>query len=178
MTEDAGRVGVVMPHGVLFRGGKEGAIRECLVRKDLLEAVISLPKNLFYSTPIPVCLLIFRKSKPVERRGKVLFIDASSRFKPAVNQNIMSEDDIEVIDAAYMRGEDIDGDDGLNLRLVDIDELEGNGFDLNITLYIKSELVAEANVEGALTAYREARERLNAADVVLAEKLKAAGFGA
>lgn len=178
MKEDAGRVGVVMPHGVLFRGGKEGTIRECLVRKDLLEAVISLPKNLFYSTPIPVCLLIFRKSKPVERRGKVLFIDASSRFKPAVNQNIMSEDDIEVIDAAYMRGEDIDGDDGLNLRLVDIDELEGNGFDLNITLYIKSELVAEANVEGALTAYREARERLNAADVVLAEKLKAAGFGA
>jgi len=112
------------------------------------------------------------------RRGKVLFVDASARYQSGKNQNIMSASDIAVIDAAYKHGEDTDGDDGLNLRLVDIDELEGNGFDLNITLYIKSELVAEANVEGALTAYREARERLNAADVVLAEKLKAAGFGA
>src|SRR5699024_10302698 len=82
MREDTGRVGVVMPHGVLFRGGKEGAIRRCLVEeKDLLEAVIGLPNNLFYSTSIPVCLLIFRKAKPAERQGKVLFIDASARFK-------------------------------------------------------------------------------------------------
>lgn len=178
MKEDTGRVGVVMPHGVLFRGGKEGAIRQCLLEKDLLEAVIGLPNNLFYSTSIPVCLLIWRKSKPVERQGKVLFVDASARFKPGKNQNTMDDDDIKTIHAAYAKGEDIDGEDGLHLRLVDIDEIAGNGFDLNIGRYIQTEAAAEVDVEAALTAYREARAELRAAERVLDEKLKAAGFDA
>jgi type I restriction enzyme M protein len=177
MKEDTGRVGVVMPHGVLFRGGKEGAIRECLIRKDLLEAVIGLPNNLFYSTSIPVCLLIFRKQKTVERQGKVLFIDATKRFVSGKNQNTMSDEDIEVVDAAYKRGEDIDGEDGLSLRLVDINELEANGFDLTIGQYIKGEKAAEVKVEEALITYQETREQLAWAESVLADKLKAAGFG-
>ncbi|EMY36112.1 type I restriction-modification system, M subunit [Arthrobacter crystallopoietes BAB-32] len=176
MKEDTGRVGVVMPHGVLFRGGKEGAIRECLVRKDLLEAVIGLPNNLFYSTSIPVAILVFRKQKPAERQDKVLFIDASKRFVSGKNQNTMSDEDIDVIDAAYKKGMDVDGEDGLNLRLVDLAEIEENGFDLNIGRYIKTESIAEANVEEAIIAYKEARERLAAAEDVLADKLKAAGF--
>ena len=176
MKEDTGRVGVVMPHGVLFRGGKEGAVRECLIRKDLLEAVIGLPNNLFYSTTIPVCLLIFRKAKPAERQGKVLFIDANKRFVAGKNQNTMSDEDIEVIDAAYKDGTDTDGDGGLSLRLVGMDELEENGFDLNIGRYIKGETAAEANVEEALIAYQESREQLSMAEAVLADKLKAAGF--
>lgn len=176
MKEDTGRVGVVMPHGVLFRGGKEGAIRECLIRKDLLEAVIGLPNNLFYSTSIPVCLLIFRNQKPAERRDKVLFIDANTRFVPAVNQNSMSTEDINVIDAAYRKGVDIDGEHGLNVRLVDVEELEANGFDLNLGRYIKTETSAEANVEEALIAYRIAREEFRAAESAMAEKLEAAGF--
>lgn len=176
MKDDTGRVGVVMPHGVLFRGGKEGAIRECLIRKDLLEAVIGLPNNLFYSTSIPVCLLIFRKSKPAERRDKVLFIDASKRVETGKNQNTMSDDDINVIDTAYKQAYDIDGDGRLSLRLVGVDELEENGFDLNIGRYIKTESIAEINVEEALIAYQESREHLAAAESVLADKLKAAGF--
>lgn len=176
MKEDTGRVGVVMPHGVLFRGGKEGAIRECLVRKNLLEAVIGLPNNLFYSTSIPVSLLIFRKEKPAERDNKVLFIDASKRFVPGKNQNIMSDEDIDVVDAAYKRGEHIDGEDGLSLRLVDLSEIEEKGFDLNIGRYIRTESSTEANVEEALIAYQESRERLATAESVLADKLKAAGF--
>lgn len=176
MKEDTGRVGVVMPHGVLFRGGKEGAIRECLIRKDLLEAVIGLPNNLFYSTTIPVCLLIFRKQKSAERRDKVLFIDASKRVVDGKNQNTMSDDDIKIIDAAYKQGEDIDGEGGLSLRLVGMEELEENGFDLNIGRYIKTESIAEVNVEEALIAYQESREHLAAAEAVLADKLTAAGF--
>jgi type I restriction enzyme M protein len=177
MKDNTGRVGVVMPHGVLFRGGQEGAIREFLIRKDLLEAVIGLPKNLFYSTTIPVCLLIFRKQKSTGRRNKILFIDASSRFGPAVNQNTMSDDDIDVIDAAYKCGEDVNGEGGLSLRLVDLHEIEENSFDLNIGRYIKTETIAEINVEEALIAYQESREQLAAAEAVLADKLKAAGFG-
>ncbi|MEJ7743746.1 MAG: N-6 DNA methylase [Nocardioidaceae bacterium] len=90
---DTGRVGVVMPHGVLFRGGVEAKIRQCLVEQDQLEAVIGLPPNLFYSTSIPACLLIFRASKPEERRNHVLFVDGSARFAKGRNQNFMSDDD-------------------------------------------------------------------------------------
>lgn len=178
MKEDTGRVGVVMPHGVLFRGGKEGAIRQCLLEKDLLEAVIGLPNNLFYSTSIPVCLLIFRKTKAPERAGKVLFVDASARFAPGKNQNTMSEDDIEAVHAAYATGEDPDGEDGVHVRLVDIDEIESNGFDLNIGRYIQTEQTAEVDVEAALAAYHDARDALRAAERILDEKLKAAGFDA
>lgn len=178
MREDTGRVGVVMPHGVLFRGGKEGAIRQCLLEKDLLEAVIGLPNNLFYSTSIPVSLLIWRKTKSPERQGKVLFVDASARFAPGKNQNTMSDADIETIHAAYARGEDLDGDDGLHLRLVDVDEIADNGFDLNIGRYIQTEAAAEVDVEAALASYRDSRAALREAERVLDAKLKAAGFDA
>lgn len=176
MKEDTGRVGVVMPHGVLFRGEREGTIRECLIREGLLEAVIGLPNNLFYSTAIPVCLLIFRKSKPAERQGKILFIDASKRFVPGKNQNTMSDEDINVIDTAYKKGDDVDGENGLGLRLVGMDEIEKNGFDLSIGRYIKSHSMDEADVEDALNKYRDASEQLSIAQAVLADKLKGAGF--
>jgi type I restriction enzyme M protein len=77
-AEDDGMVGVVMPHGVLFRGGQEGAIRESLLRDDLIEAVIGLPADLFFGTGIPTCLLILNKKKPEARRGHVLFLDVST----------------------------------------------------------------------------------------------------
>lgn len=178
MKDDTGRVGVVMPHGVLFRGGREGDIRRCLLEKDLLEAVIGLPPNLFYSTSIPVCLLIWRKTKSQERAGKVLFVDASKRFRPGKNQNTMDDTDIRVIHTAYAAGEDTDGADGLALRLVDLDEIAGNGFDLNIGRYIQTAKAAEVDVEAALAAYWDSRDALRGAERVLDEKLKAAGFGA
>ncbi|GAA3342558.1 class I SAM-dependent DNA methyltransferase [Amorphoplanes nipponensis] len=178
MAGQTGRVGVVMSHGVLFRGGKEAAIRECLISKDLLEAVIGLPGNLFYSTAIPVCLLIFRNAKSQDRKGKVLFIDASARYQASRNQNTMSEHDVEVIDAAYKKGVDTDGAAGLSVRLVDVTEVQANGYDLSVGRYIKTESGAEANVEAAIAAYREARHQLTAMDMTLETKLKAAGFDA
>ncbi|MCC9643009.1 type I restriction-modification system subunit M [Rhodopirellula sp. JC740] len=75
---DDGMVGVVMPHGVLFRGGSEGAVRQKLLEEDLFEAVIGLPSNLFYGTGIPASILILNKAKPKARKKQVLFIDASS----------------------------------------------------------------------------------------------------
>jgi type I restriction enzyme M protein len=178
MDEKVGRVGVVMPHGVLFRGGKEAVIREQLIRSNLLEAVIGLPNNLFYSTSIPVCLLIFRANKPEERRDKVLFVDAKTRFTAGKNQNSMSDDDIEAITTAYSAGIDIDGDGGLALRLVGMSELEENSFDLSIGRYLKTDTAVEANVEEAIVAMRVAQERLSAAQETLDLKLKAAGFNA
>lgn len=179
MNEETGRVGVVMPHGVLFRGGKEGAIRQCLVaEQDVIEAVIGLPTNLFYSTSIPVCILILRKRKPAERQGKVLFIDASARFKPGKNQNTMDDADVDAIVVAYARGEDIDGEGGLHLRLVDHEEIAANGYDLNIGRYLSVTEHAEVDVEAAIAAYRDARLALREAELALDRKLAAAGFDA
>ncbi len=78
VTNSTGRIGVVMPHGVLFRGGAEAKIRKALIEEDLFEAVIGLPAQLFFGTGIPASIIILNKAKPAERKGKVLFIDTSS----------------------------------------------------------------------------------------------------
>ena len=91
---DDGRVGVIVPHGVLFRGGREGAIRQKLIEDNLLEAVIGLPPNLFFGTGIPAAMLIFNKGKTTT---DVLFIDASREFDDAKNQNRLRDEDIENI---------------------------------------------------------------------------------
>lgn len=178
MKPGTGRVGVVMPHGVLFRGGKEGDIRRCLLEKDLLEAVIGLPNNLFYSTSIPVCLLIFRQDKPADRQGKVLFVDGTARYKAGKNQNTMSEADIDAIHRAYTTDGNRDGAEGVNVRLVDLSEITDNGHDLNIGHYLRTETAVDVDVDAALTAYLEAREALRDAEDTLDVKLKAAGIHA
>lgn len=178
MKPDTGRVGVVMPHGVLFRGGREAEMRQWAIEHDKLEAVIGLPNNLFYSTSIPVCLLIFRVGKPEGRDGNVLFIDARARFRSGKNQNTLGEDDVEAIDAAYKRGDDIDGERGLNLRLVDQEEIAGNSYDLNIGRYIQTEARAEADVDAALAALRQAQEAMDVARAALDLRLMEAGFDA
>lgn len=178
MKPSTGRAGIVMPHGVLFRGGKEASIRECIVTQDKLEAVIGLPNNLFYSTTIPVCLLIFRAEKPAARKDHVIFIDASKRFVTGKNQNSMSEEDINTVDAAYKRGEDIDSEGGLSFRLVPVSEIAANDYDLNLGRYIRGETATETNVDEALILLREAQDRFASAQAILDVKLKAAGFDA
>lgn len=178
MKKDTGRIGVVMPHGVLFRPGSERDMRQWAIENDMLEAVIGLPNNLFYSTSIPVCLLIFRATKREERADKVLFIDARAKFTPGKNQNTLSAKDVEAIDAAYKRGVDIDGESGLSLRLVDRAEIEQNGYDLNIGRYIQAEAKAEADVDAALATLREAQEVMDVARAALDLRLEEAGFDA
>ncbi|MCD9473103.1 N-6 DNA methylase, partial [Photobacterium phosphoreum] len=94
---DEGMMGVVMPHGVLFRGATEKVIRQGILNDDLLEAVIGLPAGLFYGTGIPASLLIINKNKPTERKGKVLFINAELEFEEGKNQNKLRSEDIEKI---------------------------------------------------------------------------------
>lgn len=176
MRPGTGRVGVVMPHGALFRGGKEAEIRQWMIEQDKLEAVIGLPNNLFYSTSIPVALMIFRDTKPAERQGKVLFIDARQRFKPGKNQNTLTQDDVDAIDTAYHDGIDTDREGGVSLRLVERAEIEANGWDLNIGRYIQTETKAEADVDAALASLREAQDAVDVARAALDERLKQAGF--
>ena len=176
MKPETGRLGVVMPHGVLFRGGVEKAIRECLVKNDQLEAIIGLAPNLFYSTSIPACLLIFKAAKTASRRGHVLFIDGSERFVKGRNQNQLTEEDVHAMVGWYGSGPDTVGVGVTNVRLVPHAEIKENGWDLNIGRYLKVADEAVQDVSSALAEYDEARsERLNAEEE-LGRRLKAAGY--
>jgi type I restriction enzyme M protein len=176
MKRDTGRVGVVMPHGVLFRGGVEKAIRQCLIEQDHLEAVIGLPPNLFYSTAIPACLLIFKADKSADRRGGVLFIDGARRFVKGRNQNQMVEGDVTAIVAAYQDSATHETAHGVNVRQVSHAELKENDWDLNIGRYLKGVITETLRVDEALDQLAEASAALHEAEAQLAERLKAAGY--
>ncbi|MBT3256931.1 MAG: type I restriction-modification system subunit M [Deltaproteobacteria bacterium] len=128
--DGTGRVGVVTPHGVLFRGGQEGKIREAVIRENLLEGVIGLPANLFFGTGIPAALMIFDKSRPINR--KILFIDASREFEQSTNQNKLRPRDIEKIVATFRNRQDIDK----YAHAATFSEIEENEFNLNIPRYV------------------------------------------
>ena len=174
MNPETGRVGVVMPHGVLFRGGVEKSIRHCLIEQDRLEAVIGLPPNLFYSTVIPACLLIFRAEKPAGRRGHVLFIDGSACFTKGKNQNQLGDDDVTAIVSAYRDG----ASDGphVRVRLIEHAEIKDNGWDLNLSRYIKIAMAEEISIDDALAKLAKAQAALHEAETKLSERLKAAGY--
>lgn len=126
-----GMAGVVMPHGVLFRGSSEKDIRKGILNDDLLEAVIGLPAGLFYGTGIPASLLILNKAKPAERKAKVLFINGELDYAEGKNQNSLRQQDLEKILAAFDGYEDIKR----YARVVDISEIAENDFNLNIRRY-------------------------------------------
>ena len=129
-----GMVATVMPHGVLFRGGEEGKIRRGILEDDLVEAVIGLPQNLFYGTGIPACILVQRAkgSKPKERRGKVLFINAEAEFHAGRAQNYLRPEHVEKIVSTFDAYQDVPN----YARVVGMTEIEGNEHNLNIRRYV------------------------------------------
>lgn len=174
MKPETGRVGVVMPHGALFRGGQESHIRQCLLESDLLDAVVGLPSNLFYSTTIPAALLIFRAQKEKAREGHVLFVDGSALFVKDRNQNILRPEDAERILSAYRTTET--PDDLPPVRLVPLSEVKENDWDLNIGKYLRSVRAVQATVDFAYTELQEAHAALRLADAALAERMSEAGY--
>jgi type I restriction enzyme M protein len=131
-VEGSGRVGVVVPHGVLFRGGQEGKIREAVIRENLLSAVVGLPANLFYGAGIPAALLIFDKSRPSDSQDPVFFIDASSEHEKGTNQNKLREQDMEKIVSTCHQRAVIDK----YSYEAPFAEIEENDFNLNIPRYV------------------------------------------
>jgi type I restriction enzyme M protein len=131
--EPDGHIATIMPHGVLFRGGKEKLIRELLIKDDIIEAIISLPPGLFYGTGIPACVLVVNKSKPDALKNKVLFINADREYAEGKNQSKLRPEDIEKIDHVFTHK--------LNIpqysRLVDQDEIVSlHDYNLNIRRYV------------------------------------------
>ena len=135
-----GKVVVVMPHGVLFRGGKEKDIREGMLKADVIEGVISLPPQLFYGTGIPACIIVLNKNKPDVLKNKVFFINADKDFAEGKKQNTLRPEDIEKIDYVFTNKIE----ETKYAKLVDIykqtDEkivsIEANDFTLNIRRYV------------------------------------------
>lgn len=134
---DDGAMAVVLPHGVLFRGGAEEVIRKQLVEKNYLDAVIGLPANIFFGTSIPTVVLVFKKNREAQ---DILFIDASKEFMKGKNQNSLSDEHVNNILEAYMFTNKFDEN---YARKVLLSEIIENDYNLNISRYIHSEISSE-----------------------------------
>jgi type I restriction enzyme M protein len=165
-----GKLGVVVPHGVLFRGGSEGKIRQKLIEDNLLEAVVGLPAQLFYGTGIPAAILIFNKAKQTK---DVLFIDASREYQSNSKQNKLREQDIEKIVDTYKSFKTLDK---YSYRAT-FDEIKENDFNLNIPRYVdtfeEEELVDIAEVQKEI---EEVNEKLLVLDTKMRSTLKELGI--
>jgi type I restriction enzyme M protein len=171
----SGMAGVVMPHGVLFRGAAEGEIRRGLLQDDLVEAVIGLPPNLFYGTGIPAAVLVFNRAKPPERRRKVLFIEASREFKEDSSQNYLRDQDVAKIAATFHAHQDVPR----YARAVPLEEIEKNDFNLNISRYLETaEAQDKVDVRAAVARLRELEKARGEAEAKMNGYLKELGYDA
>ena len=158
---EEGTMGVVLPHGVLFRGSSEGKIRKGIIEDNLLDAVIGLPPNLFYGTSIPTVILIFKKNK---KDKNILFIDASREFEKGKNQNRLRDEDIKKIVSTYKERKTIDK----YSYLATLEEIKENDYNLNIPRYVDTFEEEEeidinevkANIEKIESELKEVKEKM------------------
>ncbi|TPE54019.1 SAM-dependent DNA methyltransferase [Maribrevibacterium harenarium] len=177
---EQGRMAVVLPHGVLFRGGAEGAIRTKLLQENRIEAIIGVASNLFYGTGIPACILVLRKSRPADHQDHVLIINAEEIFTKGRAQNTLSNDQADEIfniyrqqEAAGPKAEEIEG----VARWVALTEIEENDFNLNIARYVQKPLEEETiTVEEALKDFQQKLAALEQAENELESLLIKEGF--
>ncbi|NAW83848.1 N-6 DNA methylase [Vibrio sp. V43_P6S15P86] len=177
---DEGRMAVVLPHGVLFRGGAEGKIRTKLLKENRIVAVIGVASNLFYGTGIPACILVLRKARPEEHKDHVLIVNAEEIFTKGRAQNTLSEPQADEIYDIYQnmrakgpKAEDIEG----VARWVPHSEIEENDFNLNIARYVQKPLEEETiSVEEALQDFQQKLSALEVAEQELEALLIKEGF--
>ncbi|MFZ2864512.1 MAG: type I restriction-modification system subunit M [Ignavibacteriaceae bacterium] len=179
--EDHGKVGVVVPHGVLFRGASEGKIRQKTIEDNILEAVIGLPANLFFGTGIPAAIIIFNKAKAVSSSGvenkNVLFIDASQHYESAKNQNKLREQDIEHIVKTYRdfnAGKLKPGvvEDKFSY-VATFEEIKENEFNLNIPRYVDTfEEEPEVDIDAVQDEIGKLEDELKVIQKEIQEHLK------
>ncbi|MEI7733160.1 MAG: class I SAM-dependent DNA methyltransferase [Verrucomicrobiota bacterium] len=155
MAPKTGRMAVVLPHGALFRMGKEGEIRQKLLGMDLLDAVIGLGPTLFYGTGLAACVLVFRQRKAKDRKNKVLIVDASKEFKTGRAQNELLPEHVERIYGWYRAYKGVAG----IARMVALEEIASNDFNLNISRYVEPKNDQEViTVDEAMNQLRASTE--------------------
>jgi type I restriction enzyme M protein len=175
-TNASGMIGVVMPHGILFRGGAEGVIRKGIIEADLFEALIGLAPNIFYGASIPVAICVLNKAKQPERQGKVLFIDAAQEgyFRPGKAQNYLDPEHIAAIVAACQGFQERPG----FAHVADREEIRANEFNLNISRYVDTTVEQEhVDIGDALARLRELERERDAAAKRMDELLAELGYG-
>ncbi|TKF02571.1 type I restriction-modification system subunit M [Vibrio kanaloae] len=148
-----GRMTVVLPHGALFRKAAEGKIRKQLLEQDMLEAVIGLGPNVFYGTQLAACVIVFKQNKPADKKGKVMFIDASDQIRVGRAQNFLEPNHVQQIYDWYHNYQDVEN----YVKVASMNELAENDYNLNIPLYV--EKIIEDNlpsVEEAMTDLKQA----------------------
>ena len=172
LKPQTGRMGVVVPHGVLFRASSEGKIRKQLIDENLLDAVIGLPEKLFFGTGIPAAILIFKKQK---NDNKVLFIDASREFKSGKNQNQLTPENIQKIVDTYKARETTDK----YSYLATLEEIVENDYNLNIPRYVDTfEEEEEIDLVAVRTERLALQNELADLEAEMAGYLEELGYGA
>lgn len=173
MAPATGRMAVVLPHGALFRMGKEGEIRQKILQMDLLEAVIGLAPNLFYGAGLAACILVFRQRKKQDRKKKVLILDASREFKAGRAQNELLPEHVEQIYGWYRDYKDVEG----VASVVTIDDIAAKNHNLNISLYVEPKKKQEVlTVDAAMKQLHEAATAAFTAEEKLIAILKQEGL--
>lgn len=177
---DKGRMAVVLPHGVLFRGGAEGKIRTKLLQNNHIEAIIGVAPNLFYGTSIPASILVLRKQRPDSHHNHVLLINAEEIYTKGRAQNTLTNDQADEIYSIYHTLED-QGPEASDIegvaRWVPLSEIEENDFNLNITRYVQKPLEEETmSVEEALNNFQQKLTALEKAEQELEKLLIREGF--
>ena len=165
-----GRMGVVLPHGVLFRGSSEGKIRQKLIDENLLDAVIGLPANLFFGTGIPACILVFKKNR---QNKDILFIDASNEFEKSKNQNNLTNAHINKILETYRKRQEVEK----YAHIATLDEIKENEYNLNIPRYVDTfEEEAPIDLEATKTSIAKLETELAEIKIKMNGYLKELGL--
>jgi type I restriction enzyme M protein len=173
MDPISGRMAVVVPHGVLFRMGVEGRIRESILKADQLEAVIGLAPNLFYGAGLAACILVFRSKKQEAQRGKVMMVDASKLFKKQKAQNVLTHEQGQQVVEWYRRFEEVEG----IAAVVPMERIRAEGYNLNITRYIERKVEQQTlTVDEAVKNLKDSLESAYAAEDRLRELLAKEGL--
>ncbi len=157
-----GRMTVVLPHGALFRKGAEGKIRKALLEQDMLEAVIGLGPNIFYGTQLAACVMVFKQNKETEKKGKVLFIDASEQVRVGRAQNYLEPEHVNQIFEWYKAYKDVEN----YVKVATKKDLKENDYNLNIPLYV--EKIIEDNLPSVEEALADLKTAWN--ESLIAEK--------
>lgn len=171
--DNKGTMAVVLPHGILFRSRAEGKIRQWLVKEDLIEAIIGLPANLFYRNEISAIIILYNKDKEEARQNKIFFIDASREFQEGKNQNVLRDEDVEKIVSIFDNYEEVEK----YSRIVTLDEIKENDYNLNISRYIDTtEEEEQIDVAQAIKELKQLELERNEIQATMYSFLKELGY--
>ena len=167
-----GKVGVIIPHGVLFRGAAEGKIRQFLIeKKNYIDAIIGLPANIFYGTSIPTCILVMKKCRKED--DNILFIDASKEFEKVKTQNKLRQEHIDKIVSTYRERKEIEK----YSHCASLQEIKDNDYNLNIPRYVDTfEEEEEIDIKAVMSEIKELEAKRAELDAQIDVYLKELGI--